>query len=62
MEKKEIKIPTNQGKKTVDEIVNTLMYQSYEANRGYGVAHEALINIGVGSENFMAVYESRNKK
>lgn len=56
----ENKIPTNKGKLTVPEIVNNLLYSSYEANRGYGMTHEQLVSIGIGNEDFKAFYESEH--
>jgi len=54
------KLPTNQGVKTTGEIFDILTYSSYEANRGYGMTHEQLVNIGIGNESFKIKYENGN--
>ncbi len=53
-------IPTNEGLKTVPEIMDTLMYSSYAANRGYGMTHEQLLSIGIGNEEMRIKYETNN--
>lgn len=45
---------TNDG---VKKVVNSLMYGSYRANRGYGMTHEQLISIGIGNDAMKAMYE-----
>ena len=55
------KIPTNQGEKTVPEIMDILMYGSYAANRGYGVSHDRLVNFGIGNDAIRIKYESQLK-
>lgn len=53
-------IPTTEGNKTIPEIMNTLMYGSYSANRGYGMTHEQLLSIGIGNEQMKEAYEKQN--
>ena len=52
-------IPTNKGNLTIAEIMNSLTYSSYEANRGYGMTHEQLVSIGIGNDDFKRAYESK---
>ena len=52
------KIPTDKGLKSPSEIVDTLMYGSYKANRGYGMTHEKLVGIGIGNDAMKERYES----
>lgn len=54
------KLPTDQGLQTIPEIFSALMYSSYEANRGLGMSHEALVRIGVGDDACRIKYESNN--
>jgi hypothetical protein len=42
-------IPTDQGNKTIPEIMDHLMWCSYRANRGYGCSSELLIKNGIGN-------------
>jgi len=58
----EQKIPTGKGKMTIPEIMATLMYGSYAANRGYGMAHESLVRLGIGNEAMKLAYESELKQ
>lgn len=51
------KIPTNQGDKTIPEIMDHLMWASYKANRDYGCSHEGLVRIGIGNEAMKERYE-----
>lgn len=55
-------IPTTEGNKTIPEIMNTLMYGSYAANRGYGMTHEQLLKIGIGNEQMKQAYESKQNQ
>lgn len=50
-------IPTNQGDKTILEIVDHLTYASYRHNRDEGCSHEGLVRIGVGNEKMKERYE-----
>lgn len=52
--------PTNQGQKTIPEIMDILMYGSYKANRNYGCSHELLVKHGIGNEEMKKKYESEN--
>lgn len=54
-------IPTSQGNKTIDQIMDQLAYGSYSANRGYGMTHEQLLSIGIGNDAMKAKYESQTK-
>lgn len=45
---------TTEGAK---KVVNSLMYGSYRANRGYGMTHEQLLSIGIGNDAMKAMYE-----
>lgn len=56
----ENKIPTNQGDKTVAEIMDGLMWGSYSANRGYGMTHEQLISLGIGNDAMKFRYDSKD--
>ena len=51
-------IPTSQGEKTIPEIMDSLMWGSYAANRGYGMTHEQLMKHGIGNEAMKEKYES----
>ena len=44
----------------IDKIIDSLMYSSYEANRGYGLTHNQLVNIGIGNEEMRLKYELEN--
>ena len=50
-------IPTSEGQKTIPEIMDSLMWGSYSANRGYGMSHERLIQWGIGNEAMKERYE-----
>lgn len=50
-------LPTSKGNLTVSEIMDTLSYSSYAANRGYGMTHEQLLSIGLGNEKMKEAYE-----
>ncbi len=54
------KIPTNQGLKTIPEIMDALMWGSYKANRDYGCSHELLVKNGIGNDAMKQLYESIN--
>lgn len=54
-------IPTDNGDSTVSEITDRLLYGSYEANRGYGLSHEQLVNLGIGNDQFKTAYEQSKK-
>ena len=45
----------------VDEIMSSLVYSSYAANRGYGLTHEQLVNIGIGNDAMRLKYENEIK-
>ncbi len=53
-------VPTNQGTKSIGEILDMLEYSSYAANRDYGMTHEQAISIGLGNEYTKAKYEAEN--
>lgn len=55
--KNEIKLPTSEGEKTIPQIINSLMYGSYKANRDEGMTHEQLRSIGIGNDTMKAFYE-----
>ena len=46
------------NKTEVDEIMSSLMYSSYAANRGYGLTHEQLVKIGIGNNAMRLKYEN----
>jgi hypothetical protein len=50
-------LPTSEGDKTIPEIMDSLMWGSYKANRGYGCSHEELVKIGIGTEGMRLRYE-----
>ena len=52
-----VKIPTDKGQQTIPEVLNSLMYASYAANRGYGLTHEQLIREGIGNDQMKLKYE-----
>lgn len=52
-----IKIPTNHGDMTPEQIIDHLQYSSYKANRGYGCTHEQLIKWGLGTEGMRLRYD-----
>jgi hypothetical protein len=54
------KIPTNQGDKTIPEIMDVLMWGSYKSNRDQGMSHEMLVKHGIGNEQMKTKYESLN--
>lgn len=54
-------LPTSEGDKTVPEIMDTLMWGSYKANRGYGLTHEQLGKLGIGNEAMRLRYEQETK-
>ena len=49
------------NKTEVDEIISSLMYSSYAANRGYGLTHEQLVTIGIGNDAMRLKYENEIK-
>lgn len=53
-------IPTNEGNKTIAQIMDSLQYSSYAANRDYGMTHEQLLSIGIGNDGMKFQYESEN--
>lgn len=55
-------INIDQVKGNEQVILNTLMYGSYKANRGYGVKHETLVSWGIGNEAMRIMYESEQQK
>lgn len=42
---------------TIPQIIDSLMYSAYKANRSYGCSHEGLVRIGVGNEAMKERYE-----
>lgn len=52
-------IPTNKGNLIIPEIMNSLYYSSYEANRAEGMTHEQLTAIGIGNDDFKLAYETK---
>jgi hypothetical protein len=50
-------LPTNQGDKSIPEILDILSYNSYAANRDYGATHEQLVRVGIGNDLFKLKYE-----
>jgi hypothetical protein len=57
-------LPTSEGDKTIPEIMDSLMWGSYNANRGYGCTHEQLVRFGIGNDSMRERYdrEQLNKK
>jgi hypothetical protein len=57
-------LPTSEGDKTIPEIMDCLMWGSYNANRGYGCTHEQLVRFGIGNDAMRERYdwEQLNKK
>ena len=39
-----------------EHIIYNLTYQSYCAQRSYGMSHEATVRIGLGNDEFLAWY------
>lgn len=56
------KISTNEGDKTVPEIMDHLMWSSYKTNRDLGCSHEGLVRIGVGNDAMKERYELEKQK
>ena len=50
-------IPTNKGNLTIPQVLDSLMYGSYSANRSYGMTHEQLLSIGIGNDEMKLKYE-----
>jgi hypothetical protein len=50
-------LPTSEGDKTIPEIMDCLMWGSYNANRGYGCAHEQLVRFGIGNDSMRERYD-----
>lgn len=48
---------TSEGKKSIPQIMDRLMYGSYSANRGYGATHELLVKNGIGNDQMKEIYE-----
>lgn len=42
------------------DILESLIYASYSANRGYGLTHEQLLSIGIGNEYMRIRYETND--
>lgn len=57
MDQLNTKLPTDKGFKTIAEILDSLAYSSYAANRDYGMSHERLVKLGIGNESFLKKYE-----
>lgn len=55
--KTEMTLPTNKGLMTIGNVISELTYGSYAANRGYGMSHEALVRLGIGSDAMKERYE-----
>ena len=58
----DFKIPTNNGKKTINEIFEHLAYSSYESNRDEGLTHDQLLTIGLGNDKFKERYDNKLKE
>lgn len=43
---------------TYDEVIPSLMWGSYKANRNEGMTHEALVKLGIGTEAMKERYNS----
>ena len=54
-------IPTSEGNLTTEEIMETLAYSSYCANRDYGMTHEQLLRLGIGNEAMKLCYETNKQ-
>lgn len=54
-------IPTTEGNKPIPQIMDSLMYSAYKANRNYGCSHEGLVRIGVGNEAMRERYEAERQ-
>lgn len=52
-------IPTSHGNLTIDQIMDKVEYEAYEANRNYGASHELLVKNGIGNEEMKIRYESK---
>lgn len=46
---------------TIPQIMDSLMYSAYKANRNYGCSHEGLVRIGVGNEAMKERYEAERQ-
>ena len=51
-------LPTSKGHLTIDQIMDEVEYQAYEANRNYGATHELLAKNGIGNEEMKKRYEA----
>lgn len=51
-------IPTNNGARTVEQIMHSLFYISYASNRDAGMSHEGAVRMGIGREEFRQIYEA----
>ena len=56
IEKEKAVFETNQGKMTGNQIVDHLTWCSYKAQRDYGISHERLMKIGLGTKEMDAKY------
>lgn len=52
-------IQTGKGDKTIPEIMDSLMWGSYVANRDEGMSHESLVRFGIGNDQMKQRYESQ---
>lgn len=55
-------LSTNQGTLTIDQILDQLSYNSYAAQRDYGMGHERLVYHGLGNEAYKERYEAELKQ
>ncbi len=46
------------GEGTIERVSNHLMFNSYSANRSYGMTHEQLLFMGIGDDEMKLRYES----
>lgn len=53
---------TNNGPKTVPQLIADLMYDSYACQRDYGMSHEDCMIIGLGRPEYNERYNQENIK
>lgn len=57
------RIPTDQGPKTIPEIMDVLMWGSYKSHRDRGeTSHDTLVKFGIGNEAMRERYEREKLK
>lgn len=54
-------LPTSEGDRTIPQVMDSLMWGSYKANRGYGLTHEQLVKAGIGTPEMKIRYEQETK-